>query len=81
MQNYKDLNVWKKAHARVRCVYTPTNGFPKTEQFNLTSQSRRVLLSHDLSCLEHDSFKNVETQINEVKGMLISLINMVRKKP
>jgi four helix bundle protein len=45
MQNYKDLNVWKKAHALVLYVYKQTTGFPKAEQFNLTSQLRRAATS------------------------------------
>lgn len=45
MQNYKDLNVWKKAHALVLFLYRLTIGFPKSEQFNLTSQLRRAATS------------------------------------
>ena len=45
MQNYKDLIVWKKAHALVLYVYKLTKDFPKAEQFNLTSQLRRSATS------------------------------------
>lgn len=45
MQNYKDLIVWKKAHALVVYVYRLTTTFPRTEQFNLTSQLRRAATS------------------------------------
>jgi four helix bundle protein len=45
MQNYKDLFVWKKAHALVLYVYKITSDFPKGEQFNLTSQLRRAATS------------------------------------
>src|SRR5688572_27531802 len=45
MQNYKDLIVWKKAHALVLYVYKLTIDFPKVEQFSLTSQLRRAATS------------------------------------
>jgi four helix bundle protein len=117
MKNYKNLKVWLKAHALVLNVYKETNGFPKSEQFNLISQLRRsatsiptnlaegcgkysqsdfanylqtalgssnevdylVLLSHDLGYLEDDIYKKLDTQVNEVKAMLISLVIKVRQ--
>ncbi|MEX2235208.1 MAG: four helix bundle protein [Cyclobacteriaceae bacterium] len=45
MKNYKDLIVWKKAHELVLLIYRETAGFPKIEQYNLTSQIRRVATS------------------------------------
>lgn len=45
MKNYKDLIVWQKAHALVLYVYKHTTDFPKSEQFNLTSQIRRAATS------------------------------------
>lgn len=119
MQNYKTLNVWKRAHALVLYVYKITSGFPKIEQFNLTSQLRRVatsiptniaegcgkftasdlanflqtslgsaneveyllFLSRDLGYQGDESWRELEAEVNEVKAMLISLINKVRNKP
>ena len=37
--------MWLKAHALVLSVYKETNGFPKSEQFNLISQLRRSATS------------------------------------
>jgi four helix bundle protein len=45
MKNYKNLNVWKKAHELVLNLYKETAGFPKTELYNLTSQIRRASTS------------------------------------
>ena len=45
MKNYRNLKVWLKAHALVLDVYKGTNGFPKSEQFNLISQLRRSATS------------------------------------
>jgi len=117
MQNYKDLIVWKKAHALVLYLYKLTIAYPKVEQFTLTNQLRRAVvsipsniaegcgkytqsdlanylqtalgssneveyllfLSHELGYLKDDSFKNSASQVNEIKAMLIALINKVRR--
>lgn len=45
MQNYKDLNVWKKAHDLVLYLYKLTVAYPRVEQYTLTSQLRRAAIS------------------------------------
>ncbi len=45
MQNYKDLKVWEKAHLLALEIYKASKGFPKEEQFNITSQLRRASAS------------------------------------
>lgn len=45
MQDYRDLKVWSKAHSLALKIYKITKAFPKEEQFNLTSQVRRAVLS------------------------------------
>jgi len=45
MQDFRDLKVWQKAHQLVLEVYRLTDGFPKSEQFGLTSQLRRAAAS------------------------------------
>jgi four helix bundle protein len=37
--------VWQKSHALAITVYRATSGFPKDEQFGLTSQMRRASVS------------------------------------
>ena len=44
-QVFTDLRVWRAAHEFVLMVYKATNGFPKNEQFGLTSQMRRAAVS------------------------------------
>ncbi len=116
MQNYRDLIVWKKAHENALLIYSQTKGFPKEEQFGITSQIRRaavsiptniaegtgkstkkdfanylqsalgstqeveylLLLSNELSYLNQDQYLKINSLVNEVKAMLISLIKKVR---
>lgn len=41
MRNYRDLEVWEKAHKLTLAIYRGTHDFPKEERFGLTSQIRR----------------------------------------
>ena len=45
MQTFRSLEVWKKSHALTLEVYRLTAGFPREEQFSLTSQLRRCSAS------------------------------------
>lgn len=41
MQDFRNLKVWEKSHKLVLAIYAATREFPKTEQYGLTSQTRR----------------------------------------
>ena len=41
MRNYRDLQVWEKAHKLTLAIYQGTCDFPREERFGLTSQIRR----------------------------------------
>src|SRR5215470_15341199 len=41
MKDFRDLNVWEKAHALALACYKHSKNFPKEEMFGLTSQIRR----------------------------------------
>jgi len=45
MKNFRDLQVWHKAHELTLESYRVTNSFPKQELFGLTSQIRRAAVS------------------------------------
>lgn len=45
MKDFKQLNVWVKAHRLTREVYHATTSFPKDELYGLTSQLRRAAAS------------------------------------
>ena len=45
MRNYRDLQVWSKAHQLTLNLYRATKRFPDDERFGLTSQIRRSAAS------------------------------------
>ena len=45
MHNFRELKIWQKSRMLVKEVYILTQGFPKAEQFGLTSQIRRSAVS------------------------------------
>ena len=45
MKDFRDLQVWHKAHSRVLASYRSTDGFPKQEMYGMTSQIRRCAAS------------------------------------
>ena len=44
-KNYADLIAWQKAMDLVEMIYRLTNGFPRDERFDLTSQLHRSAIS------------------------------------
>ncbi|HEY6376546.1 MAG TPA: four helix bundle protein [Edaphobacter sp.] len=42
MRNFRELDVWRKAHELVQAVYRATKRLPKEEIFGLTVQLRRA---------------------------------------
>ena len=45
MRNYRDLQVWGKAHNLALELYRVSRGFPREEIYGLTSQLRRAAVS------------------------------------
>ena len=45
IKSFTDLNAWKESHWLVIEIYKITNKFPKEEQFGLTNQIRRAVVS------------------------------------
>jgi four helix bundle protein len=45
MKNFRDLQVWQKAHSLTLEVYERTARFPNDERYGLTSQLRRAAAS------------------------------------
>ncbi len=51
MKDFRDLQVWEKAHQLTLSAYKVTSGFPKEELYGLTSQIRRcaVLIAANIA--------------------------------
>ena len=45
MQDFRNLEVWSRAHQVTLRIYKLTDGFPRSEMFGLTSQLRRASAS------------------------------------
>lgn len=45
MQDFRNLDVWKRSHELTLAVYRATKPFPDDERFGLTSQLRRATAS------------------------------------
>lgn len=45
MSDYRNLEVWQKAHALALQIYRATTNFPKDELYGMTSQIRRAATS------------------------------------
>jgi four helix bundle protein len=45
MANFKQLEVWQKAHHATLEIYRLTRSFPQDERFGLVSQMRRAAVS------------------------------------
>jgi len=45
MKDFRNLQVWNKAHLLTLDAYRTTEGFPKREMFGVTSQIRRACAS------------------------------------
>lgn len=45
IKSFTEIKAWQKAHELVIFVYNLTNNYPKTETYNLTSQTRRSAVS------------------------------------
>lgn len=64
-QSFRDMVAWQKAMELSVAVYEATAAFPKGEQFGLTSQMRRIVVSVPSKIAEgqgrgaHDDFRRL----------------------
>jgi four helix bundle protein len=52
MRDYRELRVWKQAHALTIAIYRATSNFPDREQFGLTAQLRSSVISIEANIAE-----------------------------
>ena len=68
MNNYKELKGWQKSVDLAVKIYELTHGFPKEEQYGLTSQIRRCSVSIP-SNLAEGSGRNTKADFNNFLGI------------
>ena len=56
--NYEKLEIWQEAIELTTVIYQATKDFPKEEQFGITSQLRRAILSVPLNIAEGQGRKS-----------------------
>ena len=64
VKSYQDLRVWQQSRILVKSVYLATQKFPKEEQFSLTSQIRRSVISIPSNIAEGYSRHGLKDYIN-----------------
>ena len=52
MKDFRELKVWEKSHQLTLEIYRLSTGFPKEEQYGITSQIRRAAASIGLNIAE-----------------------------
>lgn len=80
IKSFTDLEVWQEAHRLSVKVYKLTEGFPKTDQFGLTSQMQRASLSVTSNIAEgfgRESLKDAKHFYIISRGSLIELQNQL----
>ena len=66
--DHKDLDAWKQAMNLVEEVYKVTSGFPKQEQYGLSSQVRRAAVSVP-SNLSEGAARNGSKEFHNLLGI------------
>ena len=64
IESFYDLTVWQRGHQLLLAAYRATRTFPKDEQFALTSQLRRALVSITSNIAEGFSRQTIKDKIN-----------------
>ena len=77
---FTDLNTWKRAHELVLLVYKISRNFPKDEQFGLTNQIRRAVVSVSSNIAEgfsRNSYKEKAQFYSMALGSLTEVQNQI----
>lgn len=80
IKNFIDLNAWREAHNLVLLIYKLTNNFPREEQFGLTNQIRRAVVSITSNIAEgfsRNSYKEKSQFYSMALGSLTEVHNQL----
>ena len=80
IKSFTDLRAWQEGHRLALSIYQATGGFPRDEQFGLTSQIRRSAVSITSNIAEGFSrqFSKEKTQFYSIAlGSLTELQNQL----
>ena len=80
IKSFTDLNAWKEAHKLVLLIYQITNTFPSSEQFGLTNQIRRAVVSVTSNIAEgfsRNSYKEKSQFYSMALGSLTEVQNQL----
>jgi four helix bundle protein len=78
MFRFEKFEVWQRAIAFANNIYASTRGFPRTEQFGLTSQMRRAAVSVSSNIAEgssRSSDKDFARFIEVAYGSLMEVVS------
>ena len=64
IKSFSDLKVWVEGHKLVIMVYKISESFPKTEQFGLTNQIRRAVVSITSNVAEGFSRESTKDRVH-----------------
>lgn len=64
IRSFTDLNAWKEGHKLVLDIYGVTKKFPKEEQFGITNQIRRAVVSFTSNIAEGFSRNSFKEKLN-----------------
>ena len=73
IKNFTDLNAWQEGHRLVLLIYGATKQFPKNEQFALTDQIQRAVVSITSNIAEGFSRTSAKEKIQFFRTALGSL--------
>jgi len=76
IQNYQDLEVWKRSRKLVKDIYELTYDFPKSQQFNLCQQMQRAAVSIPSNIAEGQAKKSTRDYIRHLNISLGSLAEL-----
>lgn len=80
IKSFTDLNTWKEAHKLILFIYKITKNFPKEEQFGLTNQIRRAVVSVTSNIAEgfsRNSYKEKSQFYSMALGSLTEVQNQL----